>query len=499
MKKVATLLCLTQLLCMGTALAGEKYLSAWIVATPGNNPITNFDITEFAELTQISDAMKIALFKQAKGDFSKYQELKSKVANKYFKTSSSQLIYAKMMKEDHKRKHGSKRVAFNATEREFFDVIQDNEDKILKDLLESGIGIVKSRAKYGDFLIKNDYPHKSSESNSDVYWRHYEDQKARTKVEFLLREVKKYESYIARKDERYYFQRPGDVQDFYRDTKKDIESNLNGKKYSHKQLLTTLKSEREWNIVIDKVSNAQLDTTPVKDLKKEAILVESANTGLTKITGSDWKRVTSYHTKTRAFINKYKTASALEEKAKSYLETYILNKANHTSYMLSLISKLSAKVVETKSAKELDAKALKMSSHLLSTLKDFQADLGKNKSRFTLEKEIEKALYASIDMTSLDEVEKALSELIIYSIKFQMKKSIAENTIPVRVTYKKYGTFELHDKINNYKKFQWMQTQYNDYINKEMRWQFEYVIIRLSENETLRNEKAEEFILGKRK
>lgn len=499
MKKVATLLCLTQLLCTSAALAGEKRLAAWIVANPGNSPVTNFDVSEFAELTQISDAMKIALFKQAQGNFSKYQELKEKVTGKYFKTSASQLIYAKMMKSDHKRKHGSKRVAFTATEREFFDAIQDNEDKILKDLLDTRIGIVKSREKYGDFLIKSGYPHKLSESSSDVYWRYYEDQKKRTKVEFLLREVKKYEAYIARKDERYYFPNITEVQDFYRDTKKDIEQNLNGKKFSHKQLLTKLKGEKEWNLIIDKVSNNQLDTTPVKDLNKEAVLVESANSNLSKITGSDWKRITGYHKKTSAFIAKYKTAKALEEKAKSYLETYITNKSNHTSYMLSLISKLSAKVVASGQAKELDEKALKLSSHLLSTLKDFSADLSENKSRRTLEKEMESALYASIDMDSLDEVEKALSELMIYSIKFQMKKLTVENRIPVRVTYKDYGTFDMHDKIKNYKKYQWMQGQYNKYINKEMRWQFDYVTIRLSEKETLRAERAAEFILGKRK
>ncbi|OUR94057.1 hypothetical protein A9Q84_18260 [Halobacteriovorax marinus] len=497
MKKAATLLFLTQLLSSNIALASDPI--AWIVATPGNRAITNFDVTEFVELTQISDAMKIALFKQAEGDFNKYEELKAKVANKYFKKSASQLIYAKMMKRDHKTKHGSKRVAFNTTEREYYDKVQGNEDKLLKDLLDQRMGIVKARAQYGDFLINSGYPHKKSESSSDVYWRYYEEQKARIKTEFLLHEVKKYESYISRKDERYYYMGPAKTQDFYYDTKKEVQSKIEGKKLTHKQLLGQIAANKKWNIVIENVSNAQLDTTPVKDLNREAVLATNASAALETLIANDWKRVTSYHTKASAFISKYKTQVKLEEKAKSYLDTYIKDKSNHTSYMLSLISKLAAKIVKNGNAAQLNSKASKLSSHLHTTIKDLSAKLSESKSKLTIEKEIEKVLYKSIDHSSLGEVEKALSELMIFSIKFQMKKTIAQKRIPVRVTYNKFATFKTQDAIKKFAKYEWMQEQYSKYINNELRWRFDYVTIRLAGNETLRGQAAQDFILGKRK
>lgn len=493
MKKIATLILLSQALSFTSALAGEGQLIAWTVANISREQISNFDVDEFVESTQISDAMKASLFKKADGNYSKYQDLKSKLTKRYFKKGASQLIYGKLMEQNHKSNHRKNRVAFKTTEKAFYDRVEQSEDAVLKDLIETRIGIVKSRAKYGEFLISQSYPHKKSESSSDVYWRWYEDQKKRIKTEFFLKEVKNYEAYVSLKNQKYYHQNPIAVHDFYYDTKKEIEEKLSNQKLNNKELYQLTTTNKKWSLIIDKISNSQIDHAKAKEFKADESLMNLAKSSLQKaIDNSD--KINGYPLKALILKEKYKDSKKLEEKARVYLTKYIEDKSNNTNYMLSLLFRLASQIeVDT----NLEDVTNEISNKTLEATKNLLEQLETTTSNQTLEKELDLLLTDSVDYTNMNDLEKTVADLVIFSTKFQVKKSSFEKKVPVRVKFKKYGSFEVHDKVKSFLKYEWMQDEYRNFVDNDLKWQFDYINIRLDRDTYLAGDKAMEFVLGK--
>ena len=494
MKIIATLILLAQALTFTSTFANERTLVAWTVASFSRQHISNFDVDEFVEYTQISDAMKASLFKKAEGDFSKYLILKSKLKKKYFKNGASQLIYGKLMEQNHKSNHGTKRVAFTTTENSFYDKVEKNESAVLKDLLDSNIGIKKSREKYGKFLISQNYPHIASESSSDVYWRWYNNQKERIKTELFLKEVKNYEAFVSLKNQKYYFQNPIAIHDFYYATKKDIEENLSNKKLNNKDLYQMISNNKKWSLILDKVNNSQISHSKVKDLKSDTKLMELAISGLRSSIDNDTK-IKGYPLKAILLKNKYKDSKVLEEKARVYLSKYIENKSNNTNYMLSLLFRLASQIENDTNVKEVTNNLTAITKVATESLIE---DLISTSSDKTLENEFDAVLTASVDYPGLNEIEKTIADLVIFSTKFQVKKASFENKVEVRVKLKKYGSFEVHDKVKNFLKYEWMQSEYKKFVDKDLRWHFDYINIRLDRDTTLSGDDAMEFILGKK-
>jgi hypothetical protein len=493
MKKIATLLLLTQALSSASTLAAPKRLVAWTVANVGRSYITNFDVDQFTEQTQLTDAIKAGLFKKSGGDYAKYIELKDDFVSRYFKKSTSQLVYAKMMEDSHHAEHGSKRVAFKTSESDFYDKVQETEDRILKDLLDQRIGIKKSREQYGQFLKEQNYPHTKSESGSDVYWRWYEAQKERIKTEFYLREVKNYEAYVSLKNQRYYFESPVAVHDFYHNAKEDIETNLEGKKLNNKELYQLMNKNKKWSMITKTINNKQMDTASVEDYATDTLLLAAGEKALKEIAKKQ-ETIRSYPLKSKKLLAKYKDQNLLSNKAKAYLEKFIEDKSNNTNYMLSKLFKL-ASMIDTNT--NLEQRTTEIHHRLNSTVMDILADLVNNKSTLTLEKELDKRLMASVNYEGLDDIDKTIAELLIFSMKFQVKKSSFENRIPVRVTLKEYGNFQVHDNIKKFLKHEWMKEQYQEFLDDKIRWKFDYLTIRLDETTRLSGNEAMEFILGK--
>ncbi|WP_127716367.1 hypothetical protein [Halobacteriovorax sp. HLS] len=493
MKKIATILIVLLSFCSATAVASQKRLVAWTVASFGREAITNFDVEKYVEQTQISDAMKAALYKQAEGDFQKYSDLKSQVIQKYFKKGASQLIYAKLMERQHNANHSKKRVAFKTSEREFYDKVEQTEDKVLKELLDTRIGIVKARQKYGQFLISQNYPHKSSESASEVYWRWYEDQKSRIKTEFYLREVKNYEAYVSLKNERYYFESPVAVHDFYNEVKEDIEQNLATKKLDNAQLYKLMSNNKKWSILIKSVTNSQLSHSTVKELSQDKLLTNSAIEAIDFALSKE-DDIRSYSAKALQLKKKYQDLSILEKKSKDYLAKFIQNKNDHTSYMLSLLFKLASKISNNELNTNLHDTLLE---NLLTTTRAFKQDLLKSDSDSTLEKELETRLLSSIEYSSLDDLERAYAELLIFSIKFQVKKYTLTTVHPVRVHLNEYKDINLHRKVRSFLKYEWMQKEYRDFVKENLLWKIDYLTIRLDAETYLTGRDAQEFLLGK--
>ena len=493
MKKIATLLLLTQALSTTHALAGESKLIAWTVANVGRSYISNYDVDQFTEQTQLTDAIKASLFKKSEGDYSKYEQAKRDFLSRYFKKSSSQLIYAKLMEQSHRMEHGSKRVAFKTSESDFYDRVQETEDRVLKDLIDTRIGIKKSRKKYGDFLISQNYPHKKSESPSDVYWRWYEAQKERVKTEFYLREVKNYEAYVSLKDERYYFQNPAAAQDFYEETKEDIEQNLEGKILNNKELYQLMSKNSKWSLITKSVNNKQIATASVSDIAKDEVLLKSARETLETIVRKQ-ESIKSYPSKALTLLKKYQDRELLTNKAKKHLDMFIEDKSNNTHYMMSKLFTL-ASLIEQET--NVDQITTDIHMRLNSAVIDLLSNLETQSSKLTLNKELDKQLLSSINYRNLDSIDKAVADLLIFTMKFEVKKSSFEKKTPVRVTLNEYTNFKTYDNIKKFLKHEWMKEEYQDFVNEKLRWKFDYLTIRLDGSTQLRGDEAMEFVLGK--
>ncbi|PIK15632.1 hypothetical protein [Halobacteriovorax sp. JY17] len=496
MKRIATILCLTQLLTLSSVLGSERRLVAWKVANVGRHIITNGDVEDFIEQTQITDSIKTLLFKKAEKNFSKYQQLKREITQKNFKKATGQLIYAHIMQQDHRKNHGSKRVAFRTTETTYFEAVQKNETTILRSLLDQRMGIVKARDEFGKFLIKQDYPHQENETSTEVYWRWYEDQKARIKTELFLKEVKNYEGYIALRNQKYYHINYMELQDKYDSLKEEVESSLNNKKISHKSLLSMINSNDDWKIVIKELSNTQIETTPLKNYKDDLEVQNRADEILSTITEKNWDKITSYHSKISELIEKKYSVAQLDEFARKNTEIYIQDKSKYSNYMTALIAKLAARTREGSSIEEVSSLASDLNSNLREHLIGFKKSIINSESENALEKAVESKLLEEINYQGLSDLEKALAELSIFSIKFQIKKHSFESTMPVRISYNKYTDFKTNDALRNLLKYNWMKDQFKSYVEKEMIWSTEYMTIRTGENEYLTPEDKRSLIFG---
>ncbi|ATH07840.1 hypothetical protein BIY24_07720 [Halobacteriovorax marinus] len=498
MKRIATLICLTGILASPFTSAREKELIAWKVTSVGNEVITNYDVDQFIEHTQISDSLKTILFKRANKNYSEYQKLKSEIAKKNFNKSAGQLIYAHIMQKDHQRKHGSKRVAFKVTEDTFYKAIQDNETKVLRHLLDTGIGIVKSREQFGEFLISQAYPHQSGESATEVYWRWYEDQKSRIKTELFLKEVKNYEAYIALRNQKYYHTDYLALNDRYKDLRAQVAKNIENKKLTHQALYTLLNQNSDWKIVVKEISNTQIDSSPVGNIKKDFPLQNRADEILHNITEKNWQRATSYHKKSEEILKKNLTTEQLNDLAKKYTEIYIKDKSNFASYMSALIAKLAAKTKESSLEKSISEMAKEINDSLREeTIKFKNQIIASSDSKEVLSEALETHLMSALDYEKLNEVEKALVELSVFSIKFQIRKQAFESTLPVRVEFAEYTDFKTNDALRNLLKHEWMQKEFKSYVQDELLYNTEYMTIRMGKHEYLTPEEKVELIFGK--
>ncbi len=496
MKRIATLLCLAHLFTTPNTIASEKRLISWKVANVGNQVITNYDVEKFIEETQISDSLKTSLFKKAEGNYSKYLDLKRELTDKSFKKATGQLMYSLIMKQDHQRKHYSKRVAFTVTTSEFNDKIYDNESKVLGSLLDQGMGIVKARKIFGEYLIESNYPHMDNQSPTDVYMSWYNSQSDRIETELLLKEVKKYESYIALRDEKYYSDDYMELQDTYKSLKNEVIEQVQGNKITHKSLLALINKNQDWKIILKDVDNSQIDTTPVKDYSTNIEVSKRAQEILSNIEKKSWNKTVSYHLKANELIKNSYTVEQLKDMAKEYTEVYIQNKANYSSYMGGLIAKLAATTLESSSAEEMNKVAEVINTELKESMSNISDKLEVTKSNNTLEKEVENILKDSIKYSNLSELEQALANLSIFSIKFQIKKQSFENVLPVRVSFEEYTSLKAFEGLRNLKKYQWMKEEFKDYVKSELMYSIKYMTIRTGEHEYLTPDEKVELILG---
>lgn len=485
MKKILSIFLFFTL--MSTAGTANESLRFWIAGKFLDKIYTNYDVHQYMERAILDDAQRGKIFKEAEGDFNKYKSLVRKYTAGSFEAALRLLMYNKVL-EHHATsgKNIKEWKAFRISPDDYYKKIQALEDEVLKPLLDKRLGIVKSRDQFGAYLKGNNFPHKEGESNTDIYFRWYNDQKFRIKHDLRTKEAQKYEAIAAMGHRRELYVRPIDQNDFYKDGKKRIERELNGQKLSQSEVSNFLRQNPDLKLIIEDIHYLSLNTAPLSRILEEseekfAQAKKIAVNGIAaSLTDEKINKIVGYEALAAKMAAKYKDADKLKAASKKAMDKFLAS-GSYKEIMKSKIYSLAAEAVDSKADRSNITGDLSVALRVamdelktkLQTKEGFTAD---NVKRLLFEdlivvhmkESLEKALGAKYD----GYLKKALN-MALWTIEFDAKK-IAYNAKPeISVTLKEYMTFETQKMIQEHLKMKEFKKLMKTFRNETLRYRME--------------------------
>jgi len=504
-----TILALILSLVSLATFAQEPILFAWVAARVGDKMYTNMDVEDFITRSQLSDMEKTVLFKRAGKDYGKYLALKKQRIyendKEIYNKGLKKLVYQEMVKQHAIREMRSNsrrsrrssgplglgnlfgggnnsqpvdnnRRAFNVTEDQFFKMVQEKEDKVLKVWLDQRLGIVKARAAFGEQLKKSDYPHKATDSNDDIYWRWYKSMKNALKQDVLSKEVQKWESIQAVKRNPTMHIRPIDVHDFHKETGAYILENIDGKDMPYKKWTSLMAEKPEISVLMENTKILSLggaspytimqeDPAKFQKLKKD---IES--TFLPQIGSGLVAKVLSYEEKAVILANKYSRVERLVELYEEHDR-----RADDKSLMLSKLYKMAISIKEGKADRQ-------KTRNLIQTA--FANALGQLRISLLSDEtykseDNQKLLFHSIVESELiimtkdsfeedDLYSRRTMKMATWFTKFLANKSAFTTDVRIKTAVCEYGTYECQKKITDWLKMEEYQNGIEYFRTKEL-------------------------------
>ncbi|TNF26317.1 MAG: hypothetical protein EP319_14145 [Deltaproteobacteria bacterium] len=517
--------------------AGEPILFAWVAARVGDKMYTNMDVEDFITRAQLSDMEKTVLFKRANKDYGQYLALKKQRIyennKEIYNKGLKKLVYQEMVKQhairemrsnsSRSRRSGgplglgnlfgggnrsepvdNNRRAFNITEDQFFKMVQEKEDKVLKVWLDQRLGIVKARQEFGDQLKKSDYPHKASDSNEDVYWRWYKSMKNALKQEMLSQEVQKWEAIQATKRNPTMHIRPADVYDFHKETGSYINEKINNQDMSYKDWTGLISSKPEISVLMEDTKILSLggaspfsimesDQAKFEQLKKEiqtSFLPQLGNELIGKII--------DYEKKAQVLADKYPTVESLVALYEEHDR-----RADDRSLMLAKLYKMAATIKEGNADR---VKTQRLITTAFSSAINELKSLLMNNATYQKE-ENQKLLFHMVveaelkrmtqDSASEDDLySKRTLNMAIWFTKFLANKSAFSTNVRIKTNICAYNTFECQKKITDWLKMQEFQNGVEYFRTKELRNEHQgFVSLNPDGKSELYGDQALDFIL----
>ncbi len=408
----------------------------WIAAKTGNKIITSYDVQKFSMAMELSDGAMISLFNKSGGDYDKYQEEVVKWLSPRFEKNLKVMVYSQVIKRKAIREDHNKNF-FNMTTKQFLKEIDKAEDRVLGQLLKEGKGIVKSRKMYGQFLIDSQFPHLKSESATDVYHRWFKLTKARIKVETLLKEVKKFETYMALNNPNDIYRGGLDgleVWEFYDSAKKKLK-NINGKKLSVAELQNILKRNQSVKVLTENFNHHSILSTPFSELKKKRSDMNETIKSFHKTMSSKVfnDRVHAYIKKAGQLKQKYGSTSQLEDKKEQAVNSFI--KTGEDKHMM-LAHLYTIALDSSKAQESVDRQINQASNAILNALEN--PIKGENFIQLT-----QRSLLGVSNKGNTKE------QMIHFMLVFEAKKLAIADKGLVEITLKKYKDIKTIDLIKN--------------------------------------------------
>ncbi|GAB4012243.1 MAG: hypothetical protein Fur0010_07900 [Bdellovibrio sp.] len=338
-----------------TASASEFrfYATAKVV----DKVLTNYDVFEYLETINLSDTQMVHLFERAGKDYDKYIELRNELLRPQYERGIRQWTYFQMVeKEAIKERRSGKSPAFRVTQEDYNKALRDIEDKAVRKYLDQRLGIVKARDLVGKDLIDSGFPHRKSETNTEIYFRWYELQKRRLMEAFRVREVRKHEYFQATRGHEVYI-RPTDIWDFGKKNETLISEKLNNKRMDKSSLLKFMTENSDLRVTLESLDSLSLSDMSLASIYKlneqEAInLAQKIKTTIKneqeKIVGN----ITKYIGIAHQFSSKYSSVE-LTEKSKTSRENYLKSTGDYTDLVLSKIYDLAQEIQQGDATSEL--------------------------------------------------------------------------------------------------------------------------------------------------
>ncbi|MBK26267.1 MAG: hypothetical protein CME70_19870 [Halobacteriovorax sp.] len=470
-----------------SSIAAEETHLFWIAGKFLNKIYTNYDVTQYMERALLDDAQRGKLFKEAGGDYNQYKTLVRKYTKKSFGPALKVLMYNKIL-EHHATfgKSVGEWKAFRISPSDYHKRIQDLENKVLKPLLDKRLGIVKSRDQFGAYLIENNFPHKEGESNTDVYFRWYNDQKFRLKHELRTSEAQRYEAIAAMGHRRELYIRPTEQNDFFKRVKREIERDLEGKKLSQTEVSNILRKNPDLKVVIKDIHYLSLNSAPLSRILEESAqkFEEAKAIAINGITPSlsmqKINKVLSYEALAAKMAKKYNDVDKLTKASQKAMEKFMAT-SNYKEIMKAKLYALAATLVEEKADRS------NIAATITNVLEKAMADLKVKlpiKETYTSDN-VKKLLFEDLIVVHLRDsikeqlgsrfdgyLKKALN-MALWTIEFDAKK-IAINAKPeVSVELREYMTFETQKRIQDHLKMLQFKELMTDFRENQLRRRME--------------------------
>lgn len=471
---ITTLGALLLLISQAVYAQGQAQLVGFIALRMGNKIKTNTDILDFVIASKLTDAGKQQLFRDAGRNFNRYKQLERAWSHERFDIGLKQVAYFELLKSHYLRglRREEARQFFNATENAWFKRVQDEEARVLKHLLDQRMGIVKAREQFGTWLKEQDYPHASSESGTDVYFRWYDAMKARFRIEMQMEEVKEYEIAMAvKKNYGRIDPNPTDIWRLNERSQKLIEEHLVGKNLSQAELDQLSTQHPELLVMVKDIKRMSLASTKLFELESFSTTQDSVTKARhqlqNKLRSKGSEGILKYIDLAEQLRAKYQSSEQLVSLAREALDRF-MESGDFNDYMLGRLYKLAATFTDAQSAMTIKAQIAAKLEYAI----DEASAFGKS------DKILEESVYASA-LAALPKGNESLDEassLIAWVIKFEAKKIALQDQPVMYVERYEYPSTEAYNRLKNHIKLTRLQNGLKKFRDEDVRdisWRIE--------------------------
>lgn len=476
----------------------------------GAKRVSNMDVEDYIQATRVGPEVKIRLFKLAGDDWEKYQKMLEDQHKTYYDEALKELAYAHLLEHDATKSiaQSGPRRSFLTTEDEYFEELQKRESEAVKEYLDQRLGIVEARKRFGQDLIDQGYPHLSSESAEEVFWKWYEDQKNIVREEFRKKEILRHEYIEATRYNKELRIRPSAVFDLKKELDSIIEDQLHGQRLELSQVREILSSHPALEhrisdlhlISLDEISMAKIKELDPGEFDQYLSKIRRTLPDLRKRSFLD--RLKRYEEVSATLAEKYKDAQELEELSEKSVDKFVEG-GTYNDFMMARLYSIASSLVEKEINREKTTQSLiesveKGLPELLERLSSAQTYQKRENQSLLFENVVANELRDILGAEELKGHLKLLTDMAIWVVKFEAKKMSLEPTSKVIVEKNSFDTFEGHNKLNEYlKKQEYLKglKKYQDNRLSQMSYLLE---LKTREGRRLRGEWAYKYTLGQR-
>lgn len=479
---------------LSVSFSGHAF-SIWTALKSGNTFATNYDVENYICTLHLSDEARIEFFKQANGDFNRYEELRRQWAQKRFNSGLRQMAYVSAVQRHATTSFGKETRAFKITESNYFKRTQELETRTLKKWLDQRLGIVKARIAFAQELKKIGYPHKKDQDDTELFFEWFTLQKNRLKEKIRLEEVSKYEYELALGYQREFYVRPVEIFDFAKEMTSKIDSQIEGARLTPRELAEIVASDEKISIMAKSIELLGPSTLTLSKLSSEAPAVfDDLKTELEK-TSLSLNQMPKYF-QAADQLAQSKSEAELQESIKEARNKFLLSHNDYTELMKAKIYELS---LALKSGEKIEFSELTKYQQIAQEQATRLLQVALNNPE-DVDSRIEDHLISGIthlrdQFSSLNKASKEAITLTNWILKFQVKKTTLAIKPQARVTLIDRYSWQGQKRIEDYLRNKQFTERLNEAREGKLSRTGEYIDLRPTKDTRLEGHDSWSFVL----